>query len=152
MSVLASGALLLLGVGAAVYYAPRLAQLIKDALGSLADGAKKILSVPRQAYDYVRTSHELNRNPDQLITDPVTGERMGGYFGVMSSQGTREQRALSEKQRAAEPRDAAISRLKTQKAVLEKSEAPYVIDLEAGGQKLTLSDVNQRLAALGVAA
>lgn len=153
---LAAGALLLLGVGvAAVHYVPQLWASAKNAItgffGSLGSSARAVLAAPGEALGYLQTSADYSRNPDRDAqgTDVLTGAKYSGPLVEGKTIGTlqREQAAAEAAKRAAEPKSAAIQRLTTQKALLEATGQPYFVDTDAG-EKLTLADVNARLAAL----
>jgi hypothetical protein len=161
---LASGALILLAVGGAVaYFGPRLLSKVKEGItaaardgwGSLSSGAKRLLEAPGEALGYVRESADYGRDPDRdaKATDPTTGATYSTPFkteGKTAGQLQREQAAAEEKRRAAEARSATIERLQAQKRLIEASGQDFIVDLAAGGKRVTLSDVNAGLAALGV--
>lgn len=161
---LAAGALAILAVGGAVaYFGPKLFASVKDAVtkaaqeawASLTGGAKKLLEAPAEALGYVRESADYSRDPDRdaKATDPTTGATYSTPFksdGKTAGQLQREQAAAEEKRRVAETRSATIERLQAQKRLIEASGQDYVVDLAAGGKRITLGDVKAGLAALGV--
>lgn len=161
---LAAGALAILAIGGAVaYFGPKLLSSVResltsaarDAWASLSGGAKKLLEAPGEALGYIRESADYNRDPDRdaKATDPTTGTTYGTPFkvdGKTAGQLQREQAAAEEKRRAAETRSAAIERLQAQKRLIEASGQDFIVDLAAGGKRVTLADVRAGLSALGV--
>lgn len=161
---LAAGALAILAIGGAVaYFGPRwlasvrdsIASTARDAWASLTGSAKKLLDAPGEALGYVRESADYSRDPDRdtKAKDPTTATTYGTPFkvgGKTVGDLQREQAAAEEQRRAAESKSAAIERLQAQKRLIEESGSDFIVDLAAGGKRITLADVRAGLAALGV--
>lgn len=161
---LAAGALAILAVGGAVaYYGPKLFSSVRDSLSnaarqvweSLAGGAKKVFDAPGEALGYIRDSADYSRDADRdaKAADPTSGATYSTPFkveGKTVGQLQREQAAAEQKRRQAETRNASIERLQAQKRLIEASGQDYIVDLQAGGKRVTLADVRAGLAELGV--
>ncbi len=147
----AIGGLVLLGLGAfVVVEGPILFEKLKQYLSDqLSSAGKAVLAAPGQELDYLQTSHAQEAPLQVGGIDPITGQQAytSGYLADLSAQQTQDSEAQVAAARAKEPASATIARLKADQSALQGGQ-PYIVDLGTG-EKLTLDDVNSRLAALG---